>query len=92
MARGTQAWLQPGAGSCRQARQTPCIEEEEARLRDEHPDLEIRRVILEQDLKREYQEFLQKESRTTEIDSIEPPQRRHFSTTWRRPRVLMKRW
>ena len=32
--------------------------QEEARLRDEHPDLEIRRVILEQDLKREYQEFL----------------------------------
>jgi hypothetical protein len=28
--------------------------QEEARLRDEHPDLEIRRVILEQDLKREY--------------------------------------
>jgi hypothetical protein len=33
-----------------------------------------------------------KESRTTDIDSIEPPQRHHFSTTWRRPRVLMKRW
>jgi hypothetical protein len=33
-----------------------------------------------------------KESRTTEIDSIEPPQRHHFSTTWRRPRVRMKRW
>ena len=33
-----------------------------------------------------------KESRTTEIDSIEPPQRHHSSTTWRRPRVLMKRW
>jgi len=33
-----------------------------------------------------------KESRTTEIDSIEPPQRHHFSTTWRRLRVLMKRW
>jgi hypothetical protein len=33
--------------------------QEEVRLRDEHPDLEIRRVVLEQDLKREYQEFLQ---------------------------------
>ena len=33
--------------------------QEEARLRDEHGDLDIRRVILEQDLKREYQEFLQ---------------------------------
>ena len=28
----------------------------------------------------------------TEIDSIEPPQRHHFSTTWRRLRVLMKEW
>jgi hypothetical protein len=33
--------------------------QEEVRLRDQHPELEIRRVILEQDLKRAYQEFLQ---------------------------------
>ena len=38
--------------------------QEEARLRDEHPDLEIRRVLLEQDLKREYQEFLQDHNRS----------------------------
>ena len=25
-------------------------------------------------------------------DSIEPPQRHHFSTTGHRPRVLMKEW
>ena len=37
--------------------------QEEVRLRDEHPDLEIRRIILEQDLKREYQEFLQDHNR-----------------------------
>ena len=37
--------------------------QEEARLRDEHADLEIRRVVLEQDLKREYQEFLQDHNR-----------------------------
>ena len=37
--------------------------QEEARLRDEHPGLEIRRVVLEQDLKREYQEFLQDHNR-----------------------------
>jgi hypothetical protein len=30
--------------------------QEEARLREEHGDLDIRRVVLEQDLKREYQE------------------------------------
>ncbi len=39
------------------------FKQEEARLRDEYPDLEIRRVILEQDLKREYQEFLQEPNR-----------------------------
>ena len=44
------------------------------------------------DYKQRLQElFSRKESRTTEIDSIEPPQRHHFSTTWRHPRVLMKR-
>jgi len=37
--------------------------QEETRLRDAHGDLEIRRVILEQDLKREYQEFLQDHNR-----------------------------
>jgi hypothetical protein len=37
--------------------------QEQARLRDDHPDLEIRRVILEQDLKRDYQEFLQDHNR-----------------------------
>jgi hypothetical protein len=41
----------------------PAFRQEEARLREEHPDLEIRRVILEQDLKREYQEFLQDHNR-----------------------------
>ena len=37
--------------------------QEDARLRDEQADLEIRRVIVEQDLKREYQEFLQEPNR-----------------------------
>jgi hypothetical protein len=37
--------------------------QEEARLRDEHDALDIRRVILEQDFKREYQEFLQDHNR-----------------------------
>jgi hypothetical protein len=37
--------------------------QEEARLRDGHPDLEIRRVVIEQDLKCEYQEFLQDHNR-----------------------------
>ncbi len=37
--------------------------QEEARLRDVNGDLQIRRVVLEQDLKREYQEFLQEHNR-----------------------------
>jgi hypothetical protein len=37
--------------------------QEQARLRDAHGQLEIRRVALEQDLKREYQEFLQEHNR-----------------------------
>jgi hypothetical protein len=37
--------------------------EEEARLRAEHDDVEVRRVVLEHDLKREYQEFLQERNR-----------------------------
>lgn len=36
---------------------------EETRLRDAHGGLEVRRVVLEQDLKREYQEFLQEHNR-----------------------------
>ena len=36
---------------------------EEARLPEDHDGLEVRRVVLEQDLKREYQEFLQEHNR-----------------------------
>ncbi len=36
---------------------------EEVRIRDEHPEADIRRVVLEEDLKREYQEFLQAHNR-----------------------------
>jgi hypothetical protein len=49
--------------------------QEQARLRDEYPDLEIRRVILEQDLKRKYQEFLQEPNRGRS-DSDGRPRRR----------------
>ena len=37
--------------------------EEEARLRQEHDDVDVHRVVLEQELKREYQEFLQDHNR-----------------------------
>ena len=37
--------------------------QEEAGLREKHVDPEIRRVVLEQDLKREYQAFLQEPNR-----------------------------
>lgn len=38
-------------------------QQEDARLRDEHGSVDVRRVVLEQDLKREYQEFLQAHNR-----------------------------
>jgi hypothetical protein len=50
--------------------------QEETRLRDEHGRLDIRRVILEQDLKREYQEFLQDHNRNRP-DSDGRPHRDH---------------
>ncbi len=37
--------------------------QEEARLRDDHGGLEIRRVVLDHDMKREYQEFQQEHNR-----------------------------
>lgn len=37
--------------------------EEEARLRQEHGHVEVRRIVLEQDLKRDYQNFLQDRNR-----------------------------
>jgi hypothetical protein len=37
--------------------------QEEARLRNEHDGLDVRRVVLEQDLKRDYQAFLQAHNR-----------------------------
>lgn len=63
--------------------------QEEVRLRDEHRDIEIRRVVLEQDLKREYQEFLQERTATAPIataDRIATTTRSatgHASTTCR---------
>jgi hypothetical protein len=36
--------------------------------------------------------FARKAWRSSEIDSIDPPSRQHFSSTWRRLSVLMKEW
>jgi hypothetical protein len=48
--------------------------QEGTRLRDEHDGPEIRRVVLEQDLKREYQEFLQEHNRgRTDSDARPDP-------------------
>jgi hypothetical protein len=49
--------------------------QEEARLRDEHDVLDIRRVVLEQDLKREYQEFLQEHNRSRSDSNGRPGRR-----------------
>lgn len=62
--------------------------QEEARLRDEHPDLEIRRVILEQDLKREYQEFLQDHNRDRSDSDGRPGRDENQVRDWAREHDL----
>lgn len=62
--------------------------QEEARLRDEHSDLEIRRVILEQDLKREYQEFLQDHNRDRSESDGRPGRDENEVRDWAREHDL----
>jgi hypothetical protein len=64
---------------------TFCLEE--ARLREEHPDLEIR-VILEQDLKREYQEFLQDHNRNRAASDGRPDRSGDEVRDWAHQRDL----
>jgi hypothetical protein len=62
--------------------------QEETRLRDEHPDLEIRRVLLEQDLKREYQEFLQEPNRGRSDSDGRPGREENEVRDWAREHDL----
>lgn len=62
--------------------------QEEARLRDEHGGLDIRRVILEQDLKREYQEFLQEHNRNKSDSDGRPDRGEHEIRDWAREHDL----
>jgi hypothetical protein len=62
--------------------------QEEARLRDEHSDLEIRRVTLEQDLKREYQEFLQDHNRDRSDSDGRPGRDENEVRDWAREHDL----
>jgi hypothetical protein len=62
--------------------------QEEARLREEHDVLEIRRVILEQDLKREYQEFLQEHNRHHPDSDGRPGRDEHEIRDWARQHEL----
>lgn len=62
--------------------------QEEARLRDEHPDLGIRRVVLEQDLKREYQEFLQDHNRNRSDSDGRPGRDANEVRDWAREHDL----
>ena len=62
--------------------------QEEARLRDEHPDLEIRRVILELDLKREYQEFLHDHNRNRSDSDGRPGRAENEIRAWARDHDL----
>ena len=62
--------------------------QEEARLRDEHGGLDIRRVILEQDLKREYQEFLQEHNRNRSDSDGRPDRDEEEIRDWAREHDL----
>jgi hypothetical protein len=62
--------------------------QEESHLRDEHGDLEIRRVILEQDLKREYQEFLQDHNRNRPDSDGRPGRDENEIRDWAREHDL----
>jgi len=62
--------------------------QEEARLRDEHGGLDIRRVILEQDLKREYQEFLQEHNRNRSDSDGRPDRDENEIRDWAREHDL----
>ena len=62
--------------------------QEEARLRDEHGGLDIRRVILEQDLKREYQEFLQEHNRNRSDSDGRPDRDEDEIRDWAREHDL----
>ena len=62
--------------------------QEETRLREEHDGLEIRRVILEQDLKREYQEFLQEHNRDRPDSDGRPDRTEEEVRDWAREHDL----
>jgi hypothetical protein len=62
--------------------------QEDARLRDEHGDIEIRRVVLEQDLKREYQEFLQDHNRNRPDSDGRPGRDENEIRDWAREHDL----
>jgi hypothetical protein len=62
--------------------------QEKARLRDEHDGLEIRRVVLDHDLKREYQEFLQGHNRGRSDSDGRPDRDEHEIREWAREHDL----
>jgi hypothetical protein len=62
--------------------------QEEERLRDEHDVLDIRRVVLEQDLKREYQEFLQEHNRNRSDSDGRPGRDENEIRDWAREHDL----
>ena len=62
--------------------------QEEERLRDEHGGIDVRRVVLEQDLKREYQEFLQANNRGRADSDGRPDRDEHEVRDWAREHDL----
>jgi len=62
--------------------------QEEARLRDEHSGLEVCRVVLDHDLKREYQEFLQEHNRGRSDSDGRPDRNEQEIREWAREHDL----
>lgn len=63
--------------------------QEEGRLRDEHDVFEIRRVVLKQDLKREYQAFLQEHNRGRPDSDGRPDRNEGEIREWAREHDLL---
>ena len=62
--------------------------QEEARLRDEHGGFDVRRIVLDHDLKRDYQEFLQEHNRGRSDSDGRPDRDEHEIREWAREHDL----
>ena len=84
--RSTRAWAAPAIDH--DAHLYAAYREEETQLPPEHEHIEIRRIVLEQDLKREYQEFLQERNRDRPDSDGRPDRDEEEIRRWAQDRDL----